>query len=258
VLGRNRICTNNPIKKDMKTLIFPLIAILFAGPLCAAVITFDTPQSISHTSNGSFLDNSHPLVLAGNLAGSNTSSANYTVNGITFVSKTDGIFTGNGVTATISGTGAALSTNTAPANTWTNAALQEIFRGLGTSDAGNPGTVSMSFELSGLTIVQEYRLQSMMQQASQTTGRSTIWQNGSIATPSDNQSGHVVPSATTAGFISMTWTADATTQNFILLFDYDWGNPDTGQGRSAISAFAVMRPRMAPSVCGLSFPSRMT
>lgn len=228
-----------------KTLTLMACMGLCCGILHAATIVFDAPQSIPNTSDGSFLDTSGTLVLAGNLAGSNTSSSDYTVNGITFVSKTNGIFSDNGVTATFSGT-TALSVNTTPGTAWTNSALNSIFTGLATSEFGQPVSntdstqvMTMDFSLTGLTIGQEYQLQAMLQQASNSPLRTTVWQNGSIATPSSNQSGYVVPSSTTAGFISMSWTADDTTQDFILLFDYDWVNDGPGGGRSAINAFTV-------------------
>jgi hypothetical protein len=192
-----------------------LLGFIGAG---AAVVVYETPTTIPLSSDGSFLNTDGALKLAANLAGSNTINSNIVINGITFSSNGAGSFSSGGVSMTIVADGGAVGSNAADPG-YADANIGNLVRGVGTSDLANGGGKQMTMSLSGLTIGQEYRLQTIhLQYGPDPALRATTIQNGSVGTPSTNQSSVINFGASgEAGFSELTWTADANTQDFIFL-----------------------------------------
>lgn len=196
-------------------------ALVFLGSSAvqAAVVTYGAPTTIPHDSDGSFLATDGVLKIAANLAGSNTINSNIVVNGITFNNKHNGEFFGDEVTLKIVAPGGGVSGNSDDPGYADAAGLGQMVRGLAFSSPALGGSGEIAMSLTGLTIGKEYRLQTIyLQNGTAPNLRATTIQNGSIVAPSNNQSSVISYSGSfEAGFISLSWTADATEQDFILL-----------------------------------------
>ena len=196
-------------------------ALLFlgSGAVRAADVTYGTPTTIPHDSDGSFLATDGVLKIAANLAGSNTVNSNIVVNGITFNNKINGEFFGDEVTLKIVAPGGGVKANADDPGYADAAGLGQMVRGLAFSSPGHGGGGEIAMSLTGLTIGKEYRLQTIyLQSGTAPNLRATTIQNGSIVAPSNNQSSVISYSGSMeAGFISLSWTADATEQDFIIL-----------------------------------------
>lgn len=214
----------------------------------AAVVTYEAPTTIPFNSDGSFLANDGDLKIAANLAGGNTISSNITINGINFSNNSTGDFSGSGITMDIVATGGGLNANANDPGYVDAAGLGQLVRGLAYSSAasGEGGEITMS--LTGLSIGQEYRLQTFhLQQGTSPAERALTIQNGSIGTPSDNQSSAISYSSSyEAAFSSLTWVADATSQDFIFL-----STPPSGQYSRSVLDAAVLDAIPEPATLGL-------
>ncbi len=229
----------------------------------AAVITY-SPTNIPFDSNGSFLDNSGTTIIAANPAASNTVSGNYTLNGINLTNSASLstasnmnplIFTGGGTTMTITGIGGnTIAMNTIPAGngTYSNSNVAGVLGGgLDSPASSTAAAVGIKLSLTGLTIGQQYSLQTLHWQSSNASDRQMWMQNGSIATPGNNQSSAFGPVDdplvldSKAAFMTATWTADATTQ------DFNFVNTNNGVFSRAVLNMAVLQAVPEPGTLTL-------
>lgn len=235
----------------------------FARFAPAAVITY-SPTTIPYNSNGSFLDNSGVTIIAANPAASNTVNGSYILNDIDLTNSASLsvpanmnplIFSGGGVTMTITGIGGntiAMNTVPAGAGTYSNSNVAGVLGGGLASQASNAtASVGIRLSLSGLTIGQQYSLQTLHWQTSNAADRQMWMQNGSIVTPVDNQSSAFGPvddplvSDSMAAFMTATWTADATTQVF------NFVNTNNGVTSRALLNMAVLHAVPEPGTVTL-------
>lgn len=207
-----------------------------ALPAQAAVLTFET-GSITNNAFGDSVLNDGDFVLGVNVGaadnatvnsvvftGQNSTSINYTDNGVTFEST------------------ATLSTGLTGSPGYTNAGLNTMLDSAQlTNNVGN-GSDSVAFSFSGLTIGTFYRVQILSFQvgtAGVSGGRNSVLFNGSDAL---NFSDTVAPTDTTGAFVIATWQADATTQTFLLTPEVTDPAVNRRAALDGISLFVVPEP----------------
>lgn len=204
---------------------------LICSAVQAAVITYSTPTTVPLATDGSFLSIDGGLKIAANLTGAQTVSSNVTINGVTFSNSDSGDFSGGGITMDLTSGGALNSNFSDPG--YADDGMGVLVRGGGTSGAASGGGAAITMSLSGLSIGQVYRLQTIhLHSGVNPALRATTVQNGSIAEPTNNQSSVISYSASNeAGYISMTWTADSSTQDFLFVST----PPDTEYARALLN-----------------------
>ena len=236
------------MKNKIKATAGVVAVLMVAGTAVQAAVVYDAPTTIPFNSDGSFLANDGVLKIAANLAGGNTISSNITINGINFSNNGTGDFSGSGITMDIVASGGGLNGNADNPGYVDVAGLGQLVRGVAYSSpaSGDGGEITMS--LTGLTVGQEYRLQTFhLQNGTTPQERALTIQNGSIGTPSDNQSSAISYSSSyEAAFASLTWVADDTSQDFIFLST----PPNNEWSRSVLNA-AVLDAIPEPATLGL-------